>query len=404
MSQRAENPDTPQGAKRRRALVIGAIVALLLLIAAVALLRGSPEDLAVDPEPSPDDVDAPAEDPADPADEGAGEPPEEPPADDAGTAIDWAAGWIVEQVDADGAVEAGFSGPAGNATQAALALAAAGTGEDEFTRAVTYVVDNHEEYVAGEAGDSPGALGYVLLLADAAGEDPRDFGGTDLVERLRATERTDGDDAGLYGEGDPDFDGAFRQSLALLGLAAAGEDAPPEAIDWLLAQQCEDGGFTAYRAPGRREGECDAEEDAPDTNSTALAIQALAAHGVDTDHDPVAWLEEAQNDDGGFGFGPGFGDTDTNSTGVVLQALAAAGEDPLGGRWTRGDGADPVTALLRLQIGCDGEEGQRGAFAFQPEEDGTLVANPATYQAVWGLSELPFPLGERDPSGSPAAC
>lgn len=403
MAQEPRHLDTQPDASRRRAVVIGAIVALLLIIVAVAFLRGSPEDLAVEPEPTPE-VEEPGEEPAEPADDDPAEAPAEPPAGDAGTAIDWAAGWITEQIDDDGGVEEGFSGPAGNATHAALALAAAGTGEDAFTRAVTYVVDNHEEYVAGEQGDSPGALGYVLLLADAAGEDPRDFGGTDLVDRLEATERTDGEDAGLYGEGDPDFDGTFRQSLALLGLAAAGEEAPQEAIAWLLDQQCEDGGFTAYRAPDRREGDCDPDEDARDTNSTALAVQALAAHGADADHDPMTWLESAQNDDGGFGLSAGFGGTDANSTGLVLQALGAAGEDPLDDRWSRGDGADPVTALLRLQIDCDGEEGQRGAFAFQPEEDGSLVANPATYQAVWGLSELPFPFGERDPSGSPAAC
>ena len=55
-----------------------------------------------------------------------------------------------------------------------------------------------------------------------------------------------------------------------------------------------------------------------DTNSTAAAVQALAALGG---HDAatgkaVAWLKSVQNKDGGWGYAPG-GASDTNSTSVV---------------------------------------------------------------------------------------
>ena len=53
---------------------------------------------------------------------------------------------------------------------------------------------------------------------------------------------------GLYGSSDPTYDGVFRQSLAILGLHAAGQTPDPTAIDWLLDQQCADGGFSSYNA------------------------------------------------------------------------------------------------------------------------------------------------------------
>ena len=52
---------------------------------------------------------------------------------------------------------------------------------------------------------------------------------------------------GLYGSADPTYDGAFRQSLAILAHDAAGTDAPAAAVAWLLGQQCAAGGFQAFR-------------------------------------------------------------------------------------------------------------------------------------------------------------
>ena len=94
--------------------------------------------------------------------------------------------------------------------------------------------------------DSVGALGYLLLLADAAGVPGTDFGGQDLVARLQATL---GDfEPGLYGATDPSFDGVFRQGLAILGLVSQGVAPDPSATTWLTDQQCTSGGWEAYRA------------------------------------------------------------------------------------------------------------------------------------------------------------
>ena len=61
-------------------------------------------------------------------------------------------------------------------------------------------------------------------------------------------------DGGLYGKGDPTYDGVYRQSLSILALQDTGRTVPKAALNWLQDQQCSDGGFTAPRprGPARR--------------------------------------------------------------------------------------------------------------------------------------------------------
>ena len=91
-------------------------------------------------------------------------------------------------------------------------------------------------------GTSIAAAGLVLLLplAGTAAASGRTALGTPPTT-------TDPVKVGLFGAQDPTFDGVYRQSLALLALVAAGRTPPASAVDWLLAQQCADGGFEAFR-------------------------------------------------------------------------------------------------------------------------------------------------------------
>jgi hypothetical protein len=174
--------------------------------------------------------------------------------------------------------------------------------------------------------------------------------------------------SGLYGSTAPTYDGVWRQSLALLAQHTVGVKSPAKAVDWLTGQQCANGAFAPYRADATTK--CDAKT-AVDTNSTAAAVQALAAlGGHDTETGKaVAWLKSVQNKDGGWGYAPG-GASDTNSTSVVIGALASAGEKP--GEVAKG-GKSPYDALVKLSIPC-GEDGG-GAFAYQPDKKGKLAAN-----------------------------
>ncbi|MFF8292503.1 prenyltransferase/squalene oxidase repeat-containing protein [Streptomyces sp. NPDC016309] len=195
--------------------------------------------------------------------------------------------------------------------------------------------------------------------------------------------------AGLYGTKDPTYDGVWRQSLAFMAQQVAGVEPNRKAVDWLLGQQCDSGGFASYRpAPATTCGP----GTTLDTNATAVAVQALS--GVDRPEaaepgtDPVskaidagaAWLKGMQNKDGGWGYNPG-SPSDANSTSIVVSALAATGHRP--GDVRSAGGRTAYDALLGLAIPCDAKTGA-GAFAYQPDpKTGALVANgDATAAAV----------------------
>ncbi|MFF4584241.1 prenyltransferase/squalene oxidase repeat-containing protein [Streptomyces sp. NPDC001388] len=183
---------------------------------------------------------------------------------------------------------------------------------------------------------------------------------------------------GLYGTADPTYDGVWRQSLALLAQDTVGVVPADRAVAWLAEQQCADGAFAPFRADTAKA--CGAGLQV-DTNSTAAAVQALAAVGG---HDgvtgkAVTWLKSAQNTDGGWGYSPG-GASDANSTSVVIGALTAVGEKPAD---VRKGGRSPYDALMKLALPCEGEGA--GAFAYQPDKKGGLAANAdATAAGVVG--------------------
>ncbi|OEJ96468.1 prenyltransferase/squalene oxidase repeat-containing protein [Streptomyces thermolilacinus] len=188
--------------------------------------------------------------------------------------------------------------------------------------------------------------------------------------------------AGLYGTKDPTYDGVWRQSLAFLAQQSTGVEPAAQAVGWLLGQQCANGGFPSFRAD--TSGPCP--DDLPlDTNATAVALHALKgvdSHEEKTDkarQDAVAWLKQVQNEDGGWGYNPGF-PSDANSTSLVISALAGTGERP--GEFRTATGKSPYDALLTFTLPCTAKPGG-GAFAYQPEKDGTLRANgDATAAAV----------------------
>ncbi|WP_121746728.1 prenyltransferase/squalene oxidase repeat-containing protein [Streptomyces sp. E2N166] len=185
--------------------------------------------------------------------------------------------------------------------------------------------------------------------------------------------------SGLYGTADPQYDGVWRQSLALLAQDTVGVVPSSKAVGWLTGQQCDNGAFAPYRADPAKA--CDAKT-MVDTNNTAAAVQALWAVGGHGDvvESALTWLKSVQNKDGGWGYTPG-GPSDANSTSVVIGALTATDSKP---EQVQKDGKSPYDALLTFALPCAEDKGA-GAFAFQPDEDGKLLANAdATAAGVLG--------------------
>ena len=105
-----------------------------------------------------------------------------------------AAGWLAARVTPEGFVPDALGDPSpGDTLQTAVALATAGVGYDAFTRTTAWLAANVDAVTGTGPDTSPGQIGYLLIVVDAAGADATDFGGVDLggptgvhARRLRA--------------------------------------------------------------------------------------------------------------------------------------------------------------------------------------------------------------------------
>jgi hypothetical protein len=272
---------------------------------------------------------------------------------------DRAAAWLASKVNAKGYVVSSGSPDLSDTTLTILALAATKTEGNVAHRALTYVEHHVGAYVQESGVDRPGELATLILDAHELGANPRDFGGTNLVMRLLHTLQTSGPDAGLFGVQDPTYDGAYRQGLSLMALAAVGEtkrSVVGAAVTWLQHQQCSNGAWEAYRSstavpctktdPTTYSG--------PDTNSTALAIEGLTSQHAAFAVAPLHALVVLEASSGGWGYYGGPADPD--STALVVQAILALHGNVAASPFTKGS-RDPVSAILSFEL-------RSGAFYF----------------------------------------
>ncbi|MFE7192529.1 prenyltransferase/squalene oxidase repeat-containing protein [Kitasatospora sp. NPDC057541] len=170
---------------------------------------------------------------------------------------------------------------------------------------------------------------------------------------------------GLYGKGDPTYDGVWRQALALTALTTAKVTPADSAVAWLTGQQCADGGWPSYRADAS--AACDARTE--DSNATAVAVQALVALGGHQEavDKGVQWFRANQNPDGSWAYNPG-NPGDANSTALAVNALLAAKADPA---TVTKAGRSAFDGLAVFQLGCAAPAEQRGGFVYQTSPDGT---------------------------------
>jgi hypothetical protein len=282
--------------------------------------------------------------------------------------------YLKTQQNADGGFGSGLSpeSTAGSTADVVLAIVAAGGDVLQFSQNGNTPLD----YLAHRSEDleTAGDLAKVLMAVVAAGADPRNFADVDLVLRL---EQLIGDNGKIGTEADT----FYAHCLGVLALTGVSRPVPTASLDMIKAGQIADGSWAWNGEPLEGTG---------DTNSTAVAVQALVAAGEDGSSDRIqqalAYLRGVQNDDGGFPYQKpsDYGtDTDSNSTAVVIQAILAAGQDPAGTEWEAAEGDTPRDALSQLQ-------NESGAFAWQAAmPDDNLLS---TVQALPAVAGKPFPL------------
>ncbi len=230
---------------------------------------------------------------------------------------------------------------------------------------------------------SAGSLAKATAFVEAAGGDPTDFGGHDLVVELEDRVSTAAGTEGRIGDVffpdeafEADYSNTLGQAFAANALHADGSELAASSVDFLLAQQCEAGFFRlSFAAADAADQTCDGDAaSSASTDVTALALLNLTALGdysADVDEAKAAavdWLVEAQDADGSFGSDGDITTPNANSTGLAGWALGDADE---------ADAASAAAVWLRQHQADDfgpcttGLSGDTGAIAY---DDDALAA------------------------------
>lgn len=243
------------------------------------------------------------------------------------------------------------------------------------------------DFLAADISDATATAnrtGKLVQALVAGSRNPTNFAGENILGLLEGPGGTAG---GFYDPTTGSFTGGdtvnpgFTQANAILGLVAAHNPTYPvtqKAVDFLKSLQDKSG-------PGAGGWQADF---ADNTNSTAMALMALAAVG-DHSADAAAFtFLHSQQDPatGGFPFTTlgsfGSPNSDPDSDALVIQGLVAAGQDPGSATWTNSAG-NALTDIVTFQ------DPATGGFDF---ERGTSPDAFTTSEVPAGLLEAPFPI------------
>lgn len=283
--------------------------------------------------------------------------------------------FLQEAQNPDGGFAATLGGPSDPdiGAWAAIGLAAAGINPQEQARPGGRSV---YAYLAEHASELSLTTDFerALLVADAAGTSPHDFGGVDLVQRILERKLPEGGPEGgafTHKAGETTVQDVSDTVFAILALSPIHEPAVQGAVqratEWLIEQQSTaegpgDGSWNATCLPSAPD--CigpEGEGQHGEVDMTAAAVEALNAAG-DQDSEAqtkaLVFLRKAQGGDEGDGGFPEFfprepGEAPANagSTSWAVQALWSAGENPES--WevpeTGAKGANPLEYLAMLQ-------------------------------------------------------
>jgi prenyltransferase beta subunit len=224
----------------------------------------------------------------------------------------------------------------------AVALAATGINPRDQTTAPQHYVGGHSvySYLTEHTSELTWTTDFEreLLVVDAAGASPYEFGGVNLVRRILERQLPDGSFPHEAGSTEPGMNDTIFAILALSPIQEpVVQHAIQEAAKWIEAEQDCDHGWpaAAHRIvatcpeggvglPGEPESEVD---------MTGAAIEALNAAGrqqaaSDVEQTAFAYLEQAQDANGGFPEEPGNPEANVASTAWVVQAMWSAQINP----------------------------------------------------------------------------
>jgi prenyltransferase beta subunit len=230
------------------------------------------------------------------------------------------------------------------------------------------------------------SLERELLVADAAGTSPHDYGGIDLSSELLARKLPDGSFPFVPG-GHGEINDTIYAILSLSPVQEpAAQSAVKDATEWLIAAQNGDGSWSPQNS----------KSEAGEVDMTGAALQALNAPGQpapgQSQRKALKYLQEAQEPDGGFPERPGEGESNVASTAWAVQGLWAAGENPED--WVKGSGREPLNYMESLQQ-ADGH------IRYRAREEQNGVWMTAYVAPAFAGQPLPIPAVPRATKGAP---
>jgi len=287
-----------------------------------------------------------------------------------------AAAWLEATQNKDGGFGAAPDDASGAEMTAWAMLGLAATGRNPFdvARGGRSTVD----FLRGSLGElrSAGDLARTIVALEAAGADPRGFGGANLVSRLLGERRGNGS----YGPQGVGWPGST--AFAVIALRAAGATGSLGAsLDWLRDVQNDDGGWGDV--PG-----------SPSTaDGTGVVLQALSPDSKAARRG-LSYLRQAQRPGGGFPLG-GNSAVNSQSTAWAIQGILAAGGDPASFRRGGAGAPDYLTA----------RQAPDGHFRYSKSSDQTpvWVTGQALMAAAGKSLPIPPPAREPKPAKSNAA-
>lgn len=250
-------------------------------------------------------------------------------------ALDRTESYLQSAQNRDGGFPAQAGGSSGPEVSAwvALGLAAAGINprqqRREEGRPSVY------EYLTAHASELARTTDYAreLLVVDAAGTSPEDFGGVNLVSQILARKRSGPGEEGAFAHEAGDSTAGVNDTVfAILALSPikepAVQNAVQQAVRWLIEVHNSGGGWpsqTVCQAHAQPTNECSSEVDM--TGAAVEALNAAGRHDTSVQGEAFEYLHKMQSENGGF---PEYAGEESNvaSTAWAVQAMWSAGERP----------------------------------------------------------------------------
>jgi len=249
---------------------------------------------------------------------------------------------------------------------AMLGLAAVGRNPLDVVKAGKSPVDflrSHRSEIK-DAGD----VSRTILSLQAAGVDPRNFVGEDLVSRLLAERRNNGSYQGWPG----------TSAYAVLALRAAGANSSAQAtVEWLRKVQAKDGGWGN-------------DPQSPSTADITGSVLQVLTPGSAASVGALDYLRGEKRPNGGYAPGKNLS-ANAQATAWVAQGLLAAGKDPAG----FGSGESSLDYLRQLQA-------PDGKFLQAPNTEVSPVWVTAQVMVPLAGAFLPIAAPPREPKPKPA--